>query len=129
MEPRVLECPKCDIEVKGHFAATEFSRLDHDSLHFLRIFIHCDGKIRDIEKSLGISYPTVKARLAELKAHLGFFASDADMPVARTSGEEPIKLPRKTTNSVSEILTELKNGLISHEESLIAIKNIQTERN
>lgn len=38
---------------------------------FVMIFLRCQGKIRDVEKELGISYPTVIKRLDLVNVLLG----------------------------------------------------------
>jgi len=48
----------------------EFGSLTPDELHFLRVFIYCEGRIRDMEAALGVSYPTVKGHLATIKQKL-----------------------------------------------------------
>lgn len=67
MIPIALGCEECRLEVRGQFKAHPLMALSESELHFLHIFIHCEGKISDMEKSLGISYPTVKAKLNKLK--------------------------------------------------------------
>jgi hypothetical protein len=39
---------------------------------FLMIFVKTRGSIKDMEKELGVSYPTVRGRLDELQRQLGF---------------------------------------------------------
>ena len=62
--PRELACVDCGLRVSTRYADNEFQNLDADSLHLLRVFIACEGRIRDMERALGVSYPTVKSRLA-----------------------------------------------------------------
>ena len=62
LQPKVLACPACDIKVEGPFQLNEFATLAQEDLHFLRIFVRCEGRIRDMESALGLSYPTVSAR-------------------------------------------------------------------
>ena len=64
MRSAVLACDACDLRVEARFFGNEFAALSDEDLHFLRIFIHTEGRIRDMESALGVSYPTVKARLA-----------------------------------------------------------------
>jgi hypothetical protein len=70
LQPKVLCCPNCDIKVEGPFQLNEFATLAQDDLHFLRIFVRCEGRIRDMESALGLSYPTIRARLSALKHKL-----------------------------------------------------------
>lgn len=48
------------------FTGSWLHNLNDDQLHFLSVFVHCEGKIKDVEKALGVSYPTVKSQLAQL---------------------------------------------------------------
>ena len=60
----------------GHLA-----RLDTAQLEFVEAFLRCRGVIKNVEDMLGISYPTVKARLASVLETMGF-GPDDDLPVA-----------------------------------------------
>lgn len=71
LRPAVLVCDRCQLKVEANFAPNEFASLNGDDLHLLRIFVHCEGRIREMESALGVSYPTIKSRLAELKRKLG----------------------------------------------------------
>src|ERR1043166_1626413 len=68
--PTQLRCEACDLTVSGRFPVNEFAALDEDDLHLLRIFILAEGHIREMESALGVSYPTIKGRMARLKEKL-----------------------------------------------------------
>jgi hypothetical protein len=70
LQPKLLVCPACEIKVEGPFQLNEFATLDPDDLHFLRIFVRSEGRIREMESALGLSYPTIRGRLAALKRKL-----------------------------------------------------------
>ena len=70
LSPSVLSCGHCDIRVEGPFQLNEFATLSPEDLHFLRIFIRCEGRVRDMEPALGLSYPTIRNRLTQLKNKL-----------------------------------------------------------
>ena len=63
----VVKCDSCGTTVNNKFDFSAFDRLDDKQTEFVLSFIECEGSIKDMEKRLGISYPTVKARLAEIK--------------------------------------------------------------
>jgi hypothetical protein len=67
-----LKCGECATELSGEFAPNEFARLAPDKLDFLRTFLTCRGNLKEVEGALGISYPTVRARLDNVLAALGF---------------------------------------------------------
>ncbi len=70
----VVKCDGCGTTINNKFGYSEFDRLDDKQLEFALAFIECEGSIKEMEKKFGISYPTVKARLAEVKRRLGMDA-------------------------------------------------------
>ncbi|MBM3134027.1 MAG: DUF2089 domain-containing protein [Chloroflexi bacterium] len=72
MEVSRLYCRSCDSSLEGHFALGKFYHLTPEQLHFVEIFVKCEGKIKDTEDELGISYPTVRAKLREVIRALGY---------------------------------------------------------
>ncbi len=69
---RELECPTCDITVRGRFETCAFSVLTGEQLELIKIFLRSRGNIKEVERELGISYPTVRGRLDEIVRALGF---------------------------------------------------------
>jgi hypothetical protein len=69
-----LKCRSCSLELQGEFEANEFARLPQDKLDFLRTFVGCRGNLREVEAMLGISYPTIRARLDALLESLNVSA-------------------------------------------------------
>jgi hypothetical protein len=80
------------------------ARLDATQLDFVETFLRCRGVIKNVEDMLGISYPTVKARLAEVLNVMGFGPED-DLPDGDRRRER------------REILADLAAGRISTEEA------------
>ena len=106
--PRELACVDCGLRVSTRYADNEFQNLDADSLHLLRVFIACEGRIRDMERALGVSYPTVKSRLAALRASVGL--SDVPAPA-----EKPALRP-------AEVLDRLEAGEIDFDAAMRELK-------
>jgi hypothetical protein len=63
MQVTRLFCPGCDITVEGRFSLDRFSLLEEEVVDFIEVFILSRGNIKEIEKKLGVSYPTVKSRI------------------------------------------------------------------
>jgi len=63
---KTLRCNHCDTEITGDFTLNPFDYLSKDQLDFALVFIKNQGNIKNIEKDLGISYPTVKKNIEEL---------------------------------------------------------------
>jgi hypothetical protein len=115
MLPVELHCEACGISVSGRFANNEFAALNEEDLHFLRIFVLCEGRIRDMESALGVSYPTIKARMAQLKTTLAASRQAA-------SGETPE--PRES--SVIAILKDLESGHVSYNDAMASLRKLQS---
>lgn len=64
-------CPSCDLTVEGSFERNRFSRLSRQGQDFLILFVKNRGNLREIERELDISYPTVRNRLNRVIAELG----------------------------------------------------------
>src|SRR5947209_7810797 len=86
-----LEGPTTGIAIEGRFSFGSGSRLDHLSgeyLAFVEVFLKNRGIIKDVEAELGISYPTVRARLDEVIRAMGY-APYPDAPPAEGAARNP----------------------------------------
>jgi hypothetical protein len=66
-----LSCPACDTELSGGFATCEFCVLSNDDREILRVFLASRGNMKDLERHLGVSYPTARARFDALLSKIG----------------------------------------------------------
>lgn len=69
-----LRCGSCDTTLHGDFTTSQcnFCNLAPDQAKFLDLFLRCRGNLREVERNLHLSYPTVRARLDTLLTHLGY---------------------------------------------------------
>lgn len=77
-----LEGPTTGIAIEGRFtfgSGSSLDRLTPEHLAFAEVFLKNRGIIKDVEAELGISYPTVRARLDEVIRAMGY-APYADAP-------------------------------------------------
>lgn len=70
MQASQLSCESCQVKVEGKIDTNEFAGLPAEELHLLRIFVWAEGRVKDMEGPLGLSYPTIRTRLASLKEKL-----------------------------------------------------------
>ena len=66
-----LSCPSCSTELSGAFASCEFCVLTDEDRDVLRVFLASRGNMKDLERHLGVSYPTARARFDALLVRLG----------------------------------------------------------
>ncbi len=66
-----LSCPECSTELSGAFTSCEFCVLSDEDRGVLRVFLASRGNMKDLERHLGVSYPTARARFDALLAKIG----------------------------------------------------------
>ena len=57
-----LGCDSCGTGISGHFRHCEFCALEESELDVLRVFLASRGNMKELERHLGVSYPTARAR-------------------------------------------------------------------
>lgn len=103
LEVSRLHCLSCGTAIEGRFSLGKFHSLSKEQLQFAEVFIRNRGNIKDVEREMGISYPTVRSKLDALIKALGY-----DVP------EEP----KVTPDRRKEILAQLEQGEIDSEEAV-----------
>ena len=99
-----LQCSNCQTTIENEFELSKLASLSKDQLHFVEVFLTCRGNIKEVEKELGISYPTVRGKLTDIISSLGYL--------------------QKKKNEVDEkkVVTMLENGEITPDEALELLK-------
>lgn len=105
-----LQCRRCATSIKGDFFLPLLAGLDQEEELFLKVFLETRGNIKEMEKRLGISYPTVRTQLDQLIQSLGLGTPPPDYSQKRI-----------------EILTNLEKGELTAAEALKALKEIGKE--
>lgn len=100
-----LKCDSCDTVIENNFKLTKFDYLSDEELYFTETFIRCRGNIKEVEKELGISYPTVRSKLDAVIKKLGY----------ETITDEH-------SSRKEEILKALENGEITAEQAIAQLK-------
>ena len=105
LEIAKLRCASCGTTVEGNFSVSKLGSLPWEHQEFIEVFLSCRGNIKDVERELGISYPTVRGKLDRVIHALGFTESD--------------DLDRRR-----EILSSLEKKEITPEEAMNALKDM-----
>jgi len=103
MEVVRLHCRSCGSALEGRFSLGKFQSLSKEQLQFAELFIKNRGNIKEMERELGVSYPTVRSRLDAVIRALGY-----DVP------EEP----RAAPDGRKEVLARLERGEIGADEAI-----------
>jgi hypothetical protein len=75
-----LSCDACGTELSGSFAPCEFCALSPEQRDLLRVFLSARGNMKELERHLGVSYPTARARFDDLLTALGLGPAPAPQP-------------------------------------------------
>jgi hypothetical protein len=73
-------------------------------LSFVEIFLKNRGSIKDVEREMGISYPTVKGKLNDVIKALGYAVYEDPAP------------------KINDVIGELEKGSINIDEAIKKIK-------
>jgi len=103
-----LCCSDCKTTIKGNFELPQFAALSPEDENFLRIFLAARGNIKEVERQLNISYPTVKGRLDALLNRLGLGSLQAEAKKRRL-----------------EIVERLERGEITAHDAIGLLKNLE----
>ena len=109
-------CSGCGIVLRGSFRRCEVCALPDELLHFVNVFLEAEGNFRSVERRLGISYPTVKARLASVNARLAEarLRADAEPP---QEIEPPAEDPPARSARLA-LLHDVRSGRIAVDDAL-----------
>ena len=100
---------------EGVFELSKFNYLTTDQLYFIEVFMKNRGSIKQIEKELDVSYPTVKKMLDDVIVGLGY----------NIDQEEVVNLEPKTKveDIKSKILEDVQNGILTINEAFSKLTN------
>ena len=104
-----LQCRNCDTSLEGHFTLGRLYSLTPEQLEFVEVFLRCEGKIKWVEKEIGLSYPAVRARLTDVIQAMGYEVGADEL--------KSISAERRR-----QILAELDAGEVSADEALAQLR-------
>lgn len=112
-----LHCRSCGTTLEGEFSVGRFGRLTREQLVLLESFLRSRGNLRDMERELGISYPTVRSRVEALIRALGFGPRDGD----EAADDQPVDAAGAAAER-QQILERLARHEISADDAATAIR-------
>ena len=109
-----MSCTRCNTAVIGSFQPNIFTKLSAESLKFLETFVKNKGNVKEMERETGMSYWTIRTRLNDVIAELGFEAK------ADEEEEAALKVQQR-----QEILDRLEQDEISVDEAMKLMDKLQ----
>jgi len=108
LEVTGLACPTCQTRIEGRFLINEFAALPPEQLEILRLFVKTRGNLKEMERILGVSYPTVRARFETLLRNLGYEDEQADAAEERALVLQQLEKGEISADEAAELLRALK---------------------
>lgn len=99
-----LHCSHCQTTIENEFELSKLASLSSEQLRFVEVFLTCRGNIKEVEKELGISYPTVRGKLNDVVGSLGY------------------ETKKKNEADEKKIISMLENGEITSDEAIKLLK-------
>ena len=117
-----LHCRSCGTALEGEFGVGRFGRLTREQLSLLESFLRSRGNLKEMERELGISYPTVRGRVDALVRSLGLADGDAELV-----DDEQFAEAAPETDAAAErraILERLARREIGAEEAAASLREL-----
>jgi hypothetical protein len=111
-----LACPACHTEVTGNFTLSRLASLPEPYASLLEMFLRARGNMKEMERELGLSYPTVRARLEEALQAAGFSRANrddgVDLHARRRQVLDRLQSSDITAAEAAQQLRDLKRGRV-----------------
>ena len=120
------QCRHCRLQIRGEFRLGGLATLTDDELTFIQVFLSARGNLSEVERVLGISYPTIRHKLDEINAAL----KDIDKGLRTVPGkdsDEPTDALALAEESRKQILQDVADGKISPREAAKKLRIISVE--
>ena len=115
-----LHCNTCGTSIEGEFTVGRFARLSRDQFGLLESFLRSRGNLRELERELGVSYPTVRNRVEALLRALGL--ADGGPLTESTRAEARAAVAQVDAESRRAILERLARHELTAEQAAAALR-------
>jgi hypothetical protein len=117
-----LHCRSCGTALEGEFGVGRFGRLSREQLSLLESFLRSRGNLKDLERELGISYPTVRGRVESLLRALGLADCEDAAPEEPVEADAPNPPGDDDASERRAILDRLARREITAEDAAEALR-------
>ncbi|HEY98489.1 MAG TPA: DUF2089 domain-containing protein [Dehalococcoidia bacterium] len=105
-------CSQCQMQMRGEFWPGRYLNLSDDQLTFIQVFLSARGNLSEVERILGVSYPTIRNKLDEINEILAHKGEDTGQVQPEDNGT-PAVHPMSAEESRKQILQEVAEGKLS----------------
>ena len=120
-----LHCNTCGTTIEGEFNVGRFAHLGRDQMLLLEGFLRSRGNLRELERELGVSYPTIRGRVEGLLRALGLTDGAPLPPTPPTADETPASQTGVDAATRRDVLERLARKEITAEEAAAVLRGEQ----
>ena len=118
------KCPACQLQMRGEFQSGQLSSLSDEALTFIKVFLSARGNLTEVERVLGISYPTIRNKLDEINNILNRNNETIIIP-EKPNGITAEKKAASVEDMRKDILQQVSDGRLSPAEAAQKLKDLQ----
>jgi hypothetical protein len=122
-----LHCRSCGTALEGEFGVGRFGRLSKEQMSLLESFLRSRGNLKEMERELGISYPTVRGRVDALVRALDLadgVEGEGELDEAEAVAEAPEAADADLAAERRAILERLSKREIAADEAAAALREL-----
>ena len=117
-----LHCNTCGTTIEGEFNVGRFARLGRDQMSLLESFLRSRGNLRELERELGLSYPTVRGRVETLLRALGLGEGPGPQPADAAAAAAPANEPQIDPELRRSVLERLARHELTADQAAAALR-------
>lgn len=106
-----LTCTNCGLELSNDFSLNPFSYLTESELSFIEVYLKCKGNLKEVQKTLNLSYLNAKKQLEQVLGSLGYVEEEKPINIEVILSELPIYQDESPVTSAIKKRLNISKGL------------------
>ena len=120
------KCSQCHLQMRGEFRPGRFLNLSDDQLTFIQVFLSARGNLSEVERILGVSYPTIRNILDEINQILTHTNLEAESIQPKDNSTHAVRT-MSAEESRKQILQEVAEGKLSPVAAIEKLGKVQVK--
>ena len=118
------KCSACQMQMRGEFQSGQLSNLSDDEITFIKVFLTARGNLTEVERVLGISYPTIRNKLDEINSILN--RTDENTEIRQNKFGSTTETKQVSIEDTrKDILQQVADGRLSPAEAVQKLRELQ----
>lgn len=118
------KCVNCQLQMRGEFQLGQFAALSQDQLTFVQVFLRARGNLTEVEKILGVSYPTIRNKLDEINDAFDRVSTLSDVSASQRD-DAPRVVPKPADETRRAVLQRVATGELSAADAAQKLEDLK----